>query len=262
MHAHSDTLLLARERPLPHMSCEAIKSAPGLPCPPSHSFSASAPWLMACTASYLIILPAIHFLVIAASRQLAGYRALPKSVREDWNQSAMMTIIIPSIMFVFYTKAHLSCGETVHLRTAGFVPWVRAGQCCPMGAIRYHILLLKFGESSACNEARLFVFFDTYVLFSARLICFPFNMSYLFSLLFVSLIRFLNQTTRYQRMDILRTLATITITIAITTTFIQSICSTSRHQFTTFSSGCCPSCPRTNPKKWPMREFSPFITPS
>ena len=98
---------------------------------PAHSLDNAAAWLLCWAAiSVFIIIPAIHYFVVTMSRRLAGYRALPAGQQVDWNQSATMTLIMPTLLFVAFARAHWVCSGSVHSRANCYLPWTRSGACC------------------------------------------------------------------------------------------------------------------------------------
>ena len=73
--------------------------------------------------------PFIHYCVIILSRRLAGYRALSAAHQSEWNQSVIMTLVIPTILFPFFTKLTWECSGSLFARSNCYIPWCRHGGC-------------------------------------------------------------------------------------------------------------------------------------
>ena len=99
------------------------------PLVPEHALSLAAPRLLKWGAICLFaIAPFIHYCVIILSRRVAGYRALPAAHQSEWNQSVIMTLVIPTILFPFFTKLTWECSGSLHSRSNCYIPWSRDGR--------------------------------------------------------------------------------------------------------------------------------------
>ena len=95
---------------------------------PMRTLAHSAPSLMVVSGVFLfVILPVINHGARALSRRLEGYRILPATRKDAWDQSVTMTMIVPTILFAGYAQCVYLCSGNTHSRFDGYVPFSRFG---------------------------------------------------------------------------------------------------------------------------------------